>query len=94
MDAFDALCMHHDHAASWYPEGEDGLFDACIVRYGLTYARLTRDGTVVAPGTEAYDEIMDKMWNLRDAITNYDLQTAGCTSAQLDEFIEATGATH
>jgi len=94
MDAFDALCMHHEHAASWYPEAEDGLFDACIVRYGLTYARLTRDGTVITPGTATYDEIMNKMGNLWDATANDQWYAANCASEELEEFIDATRAKH
>lgn len=94
MDAFDALCMHHDHAESWYPDAEHSSLDACIVRYGQTYARVTRDGVLIAPGTAAYDEIMNKMSNLRDAITNDDWYTDGCTPDQLDEFIEVTRANH
>ncbi len=94
IDAFDALCMHHTHATSWYPEGGDGSYGACIMRYGLANARLTRDGTVIGPGTSAYDQIMDEMANLRDAIASYDSYTAGCTLGQLDAFIEATRADH
>lgn len=94
IDAFDALCMHHEHAATWYPEAQEGGSDACIVRYGLSHARVTRDGVVIPRGTEAYDEIMNKMRNLWDAIENDDWYTAGCSSDQLDDFIEASRAKH
>ncbi len=94
MDAFDALCMHQDNAPSWYPAAEVGSSDACIVRYGLTYARLTRDGTVIGPGSVAYDEMMNQMPHLRDAIANDDWYTAGSTPEQLDDFIVATRAKH
>jgi hypothetical protein len=94
MDSFDALCMHQDHGASWYPEAEGGLLDACIVRYGLTFSRLTRDGTVISLGTAAYDDIMSKMGNLRDAAADDEWYSANCTSDQLEEFIEATRAKH
>jgi hypothetical protein len=94
VDAFDALCMHHANATSWYPEVEEGLLDACIMRYGLAYARLTRDGTVIEAGNVAYEQIMDEMSNLRDAITSYEAYTAGCTPAELDQFIDATRAHH
>jgi len=94
IDALDALCMHHTHATSWYPEVEEGSLDACIMRYGLAYARLTRDGTVIGAGNAAYEEIMDEMSNLRDAITSYGAYTAGCTPGQLDQFIDATRANH
>ena len=94
MDSFDALCMHQAHAASWYPETEDGLLDACIVRYGLTFSRLTRDGTVISPGTAAYDEIMNEMKNLRDATADDEWYNANCSSDQLEEFIAATRAKH
>jgi hypothetical protein len=70
------------------------LFDACIVRYGLTYARLTRDGAVITPGTAAYDEIMNKMGNLWDATANDGWYAANCTSEELEEFIDATRAKH
>lgn len=57
--------------------------------------RSTRSAcTVIAKGTQAYDEIMNKMWNLWDATENDDGYTAGCDSDQLDEFIEATRAKH
>ena len=92
MDAFDALCMHLDQTASWYPEVEDS--PACIVRYGLTYARLTRDGALIEPGTATYEEIMAKMGNLAEAMASDDGYTANCSSEDLDAFIETTRAKH
>jgi hypothetical protein len=94
MDVFDALCMHHDFASIWYPELAGSSSDACIVRYGVKYARLTRDGTVIEPGSAAYDEVMNEMPNLRDAIANDDWYTADCTLEDLEGFIEATSAKH
>ena len=86
--------MHHTHATSWYPEGGDGSYGACIMRYGLAYASLTREGTLIAPDTSVYDQIMAEIPNLRDAITSYNSYIAGCTPGQLDAFIEATRADH
>ncbi|MGB5813363.1 MAG: Ig-like domain-containing protein [Polyangiales bacterium] len=93
LDALDALCMHHDHAGAWYAESQAVSPEACIVRYGLAHARLTQDGEVVPAGTDAYDGIMGKMPNLRDALESSDAYVVGCTIDQLQAFSEANRST-
>lgn len=94
IDAVDALCLHQDHAESWYPEATDNSLDACIMRYGLMYGRLTRDGTVILPGTATYADTMNEMGNLWGAIENDYWYTEGCTAEQLDDFVQVTRAKH
>ena len=94
MDAFDALCMHQQHASSWYPEGQSDPYDPCVIRYGLTYARVTQNGDMIEPGSQMYDEIMAKMSNLRDAIEGYAAYSMSCPPEQFEEFMEATRADH
>ena len=92
MDAFDALCMHVDYGSLWYPEVEGEVSEACILRYGLTFARLTRDGVVLPPESADYIETMGRMGNLSAAMANDAGYVAACDDDQLDEFVEATRA--
>ncbi|MEM7135727.1 MAG: Ig-like domain-containing protein [Myxococcota bacterium] len=89
IDSLDALCMHEDNAEAWYPAVDEEL-RACIVEYGVAFARLTRDGEAIARDTVAYAEIMGQMPNLRDALSGR--ASEDCTAGQLDAFVEVTRA--
>lgn len=93
LDALDQICRHHDNAF-WY-SNDAGLFDACIVMYGLRFARLTRDGVLIPRGTAEYDETFGgNMARLHAATEAYWEFTSVCTEEQLNQFIAATAATH
>ncbi len=77
IDGMDALCRHHDSGKTWYPE-DTTVAQSCIVYYGLYYARLTRDGTLLAQGSDFYDNKAkwNSAWgtmmpNLKEAVEIY-----------------------
>jgi len=103
IDSLDENCKHHDLIESWYSESQDGfdgdVFGACIVRYGIVYGRLTRDGVLLTHGgdTEGGWEAGwsgSNMGNLKDALDNYFTHTNLCNSENLDLFAEVTAAQH
>lgn len=89
IDAFDALCMHADYADAWYPSADPSTVEACIIRYGLTFGRTTRDGVALDPGTGAHAEVMAKLGNLGDVIANTEPYTTACDQDAFDAFIDA-----
>jgi hypothetical protein len=100
IDGLDQMCLHHDLKGPWYSGHDDteGEWDAtCIVRYGLEYGRLTRNGAVIAHGDSSWDE-WDSAWasagmrNLWDGLNNYWTATDVCTDSMLAEFDAATDA--
>jgi hypothetical protein len=102
IDGLDQMCLHHDLKGYWYAGHEDteGEWDAtCIVRFGLEYGRLTRDGSLIAHGDSSWDE-WDTAWagagmrNLWDGLNNYWTATDVCTDSMLANFDAATGAKH
>lgn len=90
IDAFDALCMHADRASIWYPNADPSHVEACIIRYGLTFARLTRDGDALEPGTSDYSDIIDRLGNLGDAIRDEEPYASACEDDAFEAFIDAT----
>lgn len=100
IDGLDQMCVHHDMKAYWYAGHHDteGEWDAtCIVRYGLEYGRLTRNGAVIAHGDSSWDE-WDAAWegasmrNLWDGLNNYWTATNVCSDSMLTQFDAATDA--
>ncbi|MDH5648977.1 MAG: hypothetical protein OEY67_04910 [Gammaproteobacteria bacterium] len=74
------------------PDCQDTLADgACIVRYGINHAKLTSYGRVITKDSANWDVIWGRMWNMYDAITNYDWYTSVCTDDRLAEFTRETG---
>lgn len=79
IDPMDALCVHHDNPG-WYPEAIG--VDACIVRYGLHYSRLTRDGSLLTHGNDSkagWDAAWDGMMpNLKSIVDRYFTEALSC----------------
>ena len=80
-DGLDELCNHHDHVQTWYPESI-GL-GACVLRYGIYYGRLTKDGALLADGSSP-SATWDAAWaqahmdHLKEALDVYWGFTSGC----------------
>lgn len=95
MDSLDALCLHHDMSydnGDWYPEAEDQFRQACVVRYGIENAKLTRDGQVLAEGTSEWNAVWNRMPRLKNAVDRYVGHVSICIPANLQGFTEATAA--
>ncbi len=71
IDSLDYICQHHDRATPWYPGETVTHSQACIVRYGLDNARLTRDGRQLTAGTGEWSAVWSRMADLRDAVALY-----------------------
>jgi hypothetical protein len=102
IDGLDQMCLHHDLKAYWYVGHHDteGEWDAtCIVRYGLEYGRLTRNGSLIAHGDSSWAE-WNSAWegasmrNLWDGLNNYWTATDVCSDSMLAQFDAATDAQH
>jgi hypothetical protein len=91
LDGLDQLCRHHDSASLWY-SSSTGAFDACVVKYGLVHARLTRGGSLLDEGSADWTSAWATMPDLRDATTAYGYWTDPCTSGSLSDFAAATAA--
>ena len=83
IDVIDAVCMHAKHAGVWYPEPASS---ACILRHGLGRLIATIDGEVAEPGTSQYEEVLEAMPNLAEAITRYESDAAACSDEALASF--------
>ena len=95
LDAFDKICHHHDNAGSWYPSDDSDVFNACIVRYGLQFARLTNNGSLIPRGAAEYEATFGTTMPRLHAVTEaYWDFTSGCTETDMDQFITTTAATH
>jgi hypothetical protein len=92
IDSFDQICRHHDYAGIYYKGVSDGGFDACIVRYGIDYGRLTYNGEHIVDGDPRWNGIWATMWNMSDAINNYKGWTSGCYDSYLSKFIDDTAS--
>lgn len=92
IDPFDELCVHHDKSPALYPDDTDGAFNACVVRYGIEYARLSRNGFAIADSTATWDQIWTTMPNLLDVVENYNWYTSGCEIGKLKQFEKDTAA--
>ena len=94
IDGVDALCFHHDHAGSWYSTSTgsvtNDLFGACIVRFGLIHARMTRDGQLLTPGTPEYNAARGLFPGTADAFNRYMSWTSSCTSGYMNQFTADT----
>jgi hypothetical protein len=98
IDGMDALCHHHDDADIWYPEAHGS--QACVVRYGLYFSRLTDNGVLLADGTvsgsAAWDRAFDHtMGYLVEAVNDYTVWVTDdkvCSDNALKDFIKNTAA--
>ena len=94
VDGMDYLCYHHDRQTSWYGNATGTIGNdfagACIVRYGLLNARLTRDGNVLTPGSSAYKQAWGLFPRTAEAVRRYLNWTLSCTTGHMNSFVQDT----
>ncbi len=90
----DQICYHHDRQGTWYETSTGSLSNdfggACIVRYGLLNARLTRNGQVLTPGSQAYRAAWGLFPETAEAVRQYLNWTLSCTSGYMNDFVQDT----
>ncbi len=94
VDGMDYLCYHHDRQTGWYGHATGSIANdfggACIVRYGLLNARLTRDGTVLAQGSSAYKQAWGLFPKTAEAVRRYLNWTLSCNTGYMNSFVQDT----
>lgn len=94
VDGMDQLCYHHDRQTSWYGHASGSIANdfggACIVRYGLLNARLTRDGTVLTQGSAAYRQAWGLFPKTAEAVRRYLNWTLSCNTGYMNSFVQDT----
>ncbi len=94
VDGMDYACWHHDGQKTeyWYNHISlvGDLPGACIVKYALDNARMTRNGVELHPGTEAYKVAWGNFPTTASAIYLYSAITSTCGANTMENFITET----
>lgn len=99
IDGMDELCNHRYRFKAWYPEVDDelSLMGPCVLRYGIYYGRLTKDGALLADGSSS-SATWDAAWaqahmaHLKEALDVHWAYTAFGCGTQLTDFTTKTAS--